>query len=116
MLVFLSCAFTVFILRLHYTTPLKLRSKFNQLPHYVKIFLFEFLAPIIFIKIDRPKVCSLEPSKSSNQNEKIFRKILKDLQEFNHPIRDIIPNDKIQTREQNLIIEEWKMAALILDR
>ena len=116
MLVFLSCAFTVFILRLHYKQPLALGSKFNRLPICVKVFLFKYLAPNIFIKINRPKRNKLSSLNSLDERENKGSKLLEHLKQFNSPITNKIIDSKFQTKEQRLIFEEWKIAALILDR
>lgn len=118
-LVFLSCAFTVLILRLHYRQPLVPRAKFNQLPNFLKIFLFKYVAPLIFIKIAKPKEPNLNSFKrdqlSNDLNES--QKLLHHLRKLNQTIKGVQNTQtKLAADEQNMIFEEWKMAALILDR
>ena len=65
-LVFMSCSFTVFILRLYYRPPLRICGKPKELPHFIKTFLFKYMAPLIRIKIKRINRKSIRIIRNNN--------------------------------------------------
>lgn len=49
-LVFLSCVFTVMVLRLYYKTPSYLSPAETQLPYLFRLILFKYIAPMLCLK------------------------------------------------------------------
>lgn len=49
-LVFLSCVFTVMVLRLYYKSPSFLSPTENQLPYTYRLILFKYIAPLLCLK------------------------------------------------------------------
>lgn len=117
-LVFLSCSFTVCILRLYYRPPLIICSKqnhsFSRLPNLVKLILFKYMAPLLLIRVDLP--IENIPEGLIDENEYESRKLLQNLKLFNKTLNGSIISNSIVIEEKNRIYEEWKNAALILDR
>lgn len=164
-LVFLSCVFTVMVLRLYYKSPSYLKPHQNQLPYGFRLLLFKYIGPLLYlnfyfrkkdefytsgsnvlkIKDTRKKKCQSYINKNlskcvmdceiltnsdkaefMHQNTyqllntlKLLNKCMrinlnKDVQE-DQKIEDLITKEKIN-RERSLYYEEWKQAALILDR
>ena len=51
-LVFLSCVFTVLVLRLYYKTPTFFSSRNSQLPYVFRLILFKYIAPVLLLKFN----------------------------------------------------------------
>ena len=125
-LVFLSSSFTVFILRLYYRPPYRICGKPAELPILIKIFLFKYIAPLIHIKVKQQTT----KNKSLTINEELLLKkeeiklniyekeakqVLRNLIDLNKKLTGQNKHE-YQVEERNLIFEDWKIAALILDR
>ena len=121
-LVFLSSSFTVFILRIYYRPPLVKNHSFNHLPKVAKNILFKYLAPLVFFKINESKMIDLnenkaiKPTSETDLHEIECKQILNHLRTFNQAISGTVSSNKFIIDEKTKIFEEWKNAALILDR
>jgi hypothetical protein len=49
-MVFLSCVFTVLVLRLYYKSPMFFSSTKNQLPYFARLVLFKYIAPVLMLR------------------------------------------------------------------
>ena len=168
-LVFLSCAITVFVLKLYHVPRKLITADFGQLPYLARLILFKYLSRILFLNfyfrkkdefydvedeydgIDDHLVVYSYNVKKADSKQSIKRK-LKTLENFiglskrnnfenenlqtncnhmlnalkylNKSIRNSIifqkNNSNISnakdTKEKSMYYEEWKQAALVLDR
>lgn len=76
-LVFLSCVFTVMVLRLYYKTPTFLSSIDNQMPYLLRLVLFKYIAPLLLLKF----YCRKRGELYSNKSRLAQNKKLEDLED-----------------------------------
>ena len=164
-LVFLSCVFTVMVLRLYYKSPSYLSPHQNQLPYGFRLLLFKYIGPLLYlnfyfrkkdefytagsnvlkIKDTQKKKCQSLMKKNlskcvldcelianGTKKDSVYQhtyQLLDTLKLLNKCMRinlnkEVVDDQKIEdliSREKNnlersLYYEEWKQAALILDR
>ena len=72
------------------------------------------MAPLLLIRVDLP--IENIPEVLIDENEYESRKLLQNLKLFNKTLNGSIISNSIVIEEKNRIYEEWKNAALILDR
>ncbi len=147
-LVFFSCIMTVIVLKMYYKPPSFLPPCHHQLPYILRLILFKYLAPVIFLKFhfrdknetylstlintinDDIECFKTDQDRTSNKTEDILNilKLLNKSLKLNILSNDLLLNldkkiDEIQKsyknhnfNEKNFYYEEWKQAALVLDR
>lgn len=163
-LVFLSCVFTVMVLRLYYKSPSYLSPHQNQLPYSFRLLLFKYIGPLLCLKFyfrQRDELYSNNSNRVKTKDnkkkkkeclDKHFSKCVMDFEvitnngtteiiyqnthqllntlrllnkcmkinmekemEDDQNIDDYIRREKVNL-ERSLYYEEWKQAALVLDR
>ncbi len=145
-LVFFSCIMTVIVLKMYYKPPSFLPPSHHQLPYILRLILFKYLAPIMFMKFhfrDKNETYLSTLINTINDDIESFKtgktrinktdEILDTLKLLNKSLKlNILSNDLLlnlekqtdemisyknqNVNEKNFYYEEWKQAALVLDR